>query len=91
MKRLDASGTGFGGVLLQCTQWLPPMVWRVKMPKDLIEQVTNGTLTRVDCEHATYFLGNGLLHNMERDSSVKDPQCKFTVRAKKVSPYHVTA
>ena len=37
---VDASGVGFGGVLLPCTRWLQPVVWRVPMPKKLESQVT---------------------------------------------------
>ena len=60
---VDASGVGLGGVLLPCTEWLPPLVWRVEMPPDLHQAVEKGTLTMVDCEFAAYFIGNLLLHD----------------------------
>ena len=61
---VDASGVGLGGVLLPCTQWLQPIVWRLEMPQDLRQAVEEGTLTMVDCEFAAYFIGNLLLHEI---------------------------
>ncbi len=60
----DASGIGLGGVLLPCTRWLQPVVWRLEMPQDLSRAVDEGTLTMVDCEFAAYFIGNLLLHDI---------------------------
>ena len=61
---VDASGEGFGGVMLPCTHWIAPAVWRLAMPKDLREAVANGTLTMVDCEFVGYFIHNCMLHDM---------------------------
>ena len=63
----DASGAGFGGVLLPCTRWLQPTVWRLPMPLDLEAAVTDGSLTMVDCEFVGYFIGNALLQEMVLD------------------------
>ncbi len=60
---VDAAAIGFGGVLLPCTKWLPPTVWRVEMPSQLRRRVEEGSLTMVDCEFAAYFIGNCLLHD----------------------------
>ena len=61
---VDASGTGLGGVLLPCTRWLDPIVWRLELPADLRKAVEEGTLTMVDCEFAAYFIGELLLQDM---------------------------
>ena len=60
----DAAGVGFGGVMLPCTKWLEPTVWRLPMPKDLEDAVTEGSLTMVDCEFIGYFIGNCILHDL---------------------------
>ena len=61
---VDASSSGFGGVLLPCTRWLPPTVWRVEMPADLRTAVIDGRLTMVDCEFVGYFIGNCHLYDL---------------------------
>ena len=60
----DAAGVGLGGVLLPCTKWIQPTVWRLAMPRDLEEAVVGGTLTMVDCEFIGYFIGNTMLQEL---------------------------
>jgi len=61
---VDAASIGFGGVILPCTEWLQPTVWRVEMPADLKRAVIEGRLTMVDCEFAGYFIANCHLHDL---------------------------
>ena len=61
---VDASAAGLGGVLLPCTRWMEPLVWRLEMPPDLRRAVEQGTLTMVDCEFAAYFIGELLLQDL---------------------------
>ena len=60
---VDASGIGLGGVMLPCTRWLQPTVWRLEMPPDLNRAVQDGTLAMVDCEFTGYFIANCMLHD----------------------------
>ena len=53
---VDASGMGFGGTILPATQYIRPTVWRLAMPPDLEQAVTDGTVTMVDCEFVAFLI-----------------------------------
>ena len=53
---VDASSRGLGGVILPCTKWVQPVVWRLAMPADLEAAVISRNLTMVDCEYAGVFI-----------------------------------
>ena len=61
---VDASGMGFGGTLLPCTHFIRATVWRLPMPLDLEQAVSQGLLTMVDCEHVAYFIHLCLSHDL---------------------------
>ena len=65
---VDAASTGFGGVMLPCTHWLHPTVWRLEMPPDLMRAVREGKLTMVDCEFVGFFIHNCMLHDMAEEA-----------------------
>jgi hypothetical protein len=55
---VDYAACGWGGVLLPCTRWVQPSVWRVKTPPD-IEQETrrqHGRVSNSDGEAAAVFI-----------------------------------
>lgn len=70
---MDASGVGLGGVMLPCTKWLPPSVWRLPMPPDLTAAVATGALSMVDCEFAAYFMSAILLEQIAHAHQVPLP------------------
>ena len=53
---VDASAQGMGGVILPCTLWIQPTVWRLEMTPALRRQVERGELTIADCEAVAWFL-----------------------------------
>ena len=61
---VDASAQGMGGVILPCTRWLQPTVWRMEMPTGLRRQVEEGRLTIADCEAVAWFLQECLLDEL---------------------------
>jgi hypothetical protein len=60
---VDAAAVGAGGVLLPCTRWIPPLVWRVEWPVDIANEVRkeSGTISNSDVEAAAVFIGECLL------------------------------
>jgi hypothetical protein len=54
---VDYAACGFGGVLLPCTCWVNPSVWRVKTPPDIERETRrqHGTVSNSDGEAAAVF------------------------------------
>jgi hypothetical protein len=52
----DASRTGMGGVILPATKWIPPLVWRLQLPADIISLFERGDLSINDLELAANFV-----------------------------------
>ena len=61
---VDAASIGLEGVILPCTRWLQPSLWRLEMPPNLKRAVIEGWLTMVDCKFAGFFIGNCHLPNL---------------------------
>jgi hypothetical protein len=55
---VDFAACGMGGVLLPCTEWVYPLVWRVKIPPDIEAEVRkrNGSISNSDGEAAAVFV-----------------------------------
>jgi hypothetical protein len=55
---VDCAAIGYGGVLLPCTRWVQPSVWRVKNPEDIEHQIRQmqGTVSNSDGEAAAVFI-----------------------------------
>ena len=63
----DASSFGAGGVILPCTKWIPPTVWRYQYPADItaqIQQHGNNTITNTDAEASALFIAECLLDHL---------------------------
>ena len=64
----DACQTGMGGVLLPCTRWLPPLVWRVPFPATIQTLFASGALSINDLEIAATFISDRLIeHHFQGD------------------------
>ena len=63
-RTVDASGMGFGGTILPATQYIQPTVWRLPMPPDLEQAVSDGTVTMVDCEFVAFLLHQCLAQHL---------------------------
>jgi hypothetical protein len=59
----DACQTGMGGVLLPCTLWLQPLVWRVPFPQDIQARFDREELSINDLEMAANFMAERLLEH----------------------------
>jgi hypothetical protein len=55
---VDYAACGIGGVLLPCTKWVQPSVWRLKTPPDIEHETRqkHGTISNSDGEAAAVFL-----------------------------------
>jgi len=61
---MDAAAIGAGGVLLPCTKYLQPTVWRVQWPDDITQAVRAGTISMADCESIAYFIQECLIDHL---------------------------
>jgi hypothetical protein len=59
----DACQTGMGGVLLPCTRWLHPLVWRTPFPTDIQQRFDREELSINDLEMAANFVAERLLEH----------------------------
>ena len=55
---VDYAACGWGGVLLPCTRWVQPLVWRLKTPPDIEHQtrLEQGRVSNSDGEAAAVFI-----------------------------------
>jgi hypothetical protein len=59
----DACQSGMGGVLLPCTRWLQPLVWRSLFPPDIQARFDREELSINDLEMAANFVAERLLEH----------------------------
>jgi hypothetical protein len=64
----DACQTGMGGVLLPCTRWLHPLVWRAPFPLDIQQRFDREELSINDLEMAANFVAERLLEHQFQGS-----------------------
>lgn len=58
---IDAARGGMGGVLLPCTKWVSPLVWRCQFPDDIKAAFDQGDISINDLESIAHFVGERLV------------------------------
>ena len=61
---MDAAAIGAGGVLLPCTEYIQPTVWRVQWPPDITAAIRAGTISMADGESISYFIQECLIDHL---------------------------
>ncbi len=61
---IDAARGGMGGVLLPCTKWVSPAVWRFEFPSPIKESFDRGEITINDLEAIAHFVGERLIDQL---------------------------
>jgi hypothetical protein len=65
-KFVDSSAVGAGGVILPCTRWIQPTVWRMKWPADVEAELRqpHGRITNSDGEAGAVFVDQCLMADL---------------------------
>jgi hypothetical protein len=65
-KFVDSSAVGAGGVILPCTKWIQPTVWRMKWPADVEAELRqpHGKITNSDGEAGAVFIDQCLMADL---------------------------
>jgi len=66
----DAASYGNGGVMLPCTTWTQPLVWRLIFPPEIIAKIQNQEIPISFAEAVTGFISECMVDDLANESDV---------------------
>ena len=61
---VDAARGGMGGVILPCTRWISPIVWRIQFPQDIKDAFDQREITINDLEAIAHFVAERMIDHL---------------------------